>query len=219
MDAIRQGKIGAIKGLGGYHLACMARDENTVRLLRQRKHRDEKPFALMVGDVRVARRWCHVDEVESELLTSSPRPIVLLRKRQWVEEDSGLHHVAPGNACLGIMLPYTPLHELLFELVGDEPLVMTSGNRSDEPIAYQDFDAVVRLQGIADVFLVHNRAIHVRCDDSAVRVIDGKESPVGVRAVTPRCRQVAVRCRETVVGRWRATQSSLRARGWIPAPC
>ncbi len=174
--AIGRGKIGAMKGIGGYHLVCDATNDAAVIALRQRKHRDEKPFAVMVRDVDAAAQRCVLDDAERELLCSPRRPIVLLRKR--AGEASTKDTISPGNPFLGVMLPYTPLHELLSDGFGDKPLVMTSGNRSDEPIAYDDRDAAERLSGIADVFLVHNRPIRVRCDDSVTRVIAGRESPV-----------------------------------------
>jgi len=177
VEALRQGQIGAIKGLGGYHLACAAARASVVQELRQRKHRDEKPFAVMVRDVETAARLCEIDADERELLESPRRPIVLLRKRPTLGElvcDA----VAPGNPRLGVMLPYTPLHHLLFAEFPRQALVMTSGNRSDEPIAYEDADAFERLRGIADVFLIHNRPIHVRCDDSVTRIVDSRESLV-----------------------------------------
>lgn len=173
---IKQGKIGALKGIGGYHLVCLANDDAVVNRLRQRKHRQQKPFAIMVRDCTQAAKWCRIDAAEQQRLLSPQRPIVCLRKRN---EAVGISDaIAPGNAFLGLMLPYSPLHELLLDCVGDDPLVMTSGNRSDEPIAYQDADAAERLRGIADRFLVHDRPIRVRCDDSVTRVIAGRESPI-----------------------------------------
>jgi hydrogenase maturation protein HypF len=169
--ALLGGNIGALKGLGGYHLACDARDAAAVADLRSRKHRDEKPFAVMVADVVAAAELCDVGAAERKLLCSPRAPIVLLRKRR---PDAVAEEVAPRNPYLGVMLPYTPLHHLLVRAVAGTPLVMTSGNRSDEPIAYED-DAPQRLAGIADLFLVHNRPIHVRCDDSVTRVVDGVE--------------------------------------------
>ena len=174
--AIRRGKIGAMKGIGGYHLVCRAASDTAVRTLRQRKHRDEKPFAVMVRDAGVAAHLCEIDSLEHEILASTRRPIVLLRKR--IDVDQLSRAVAPDNPLLGVMLPYTPLHELLLDALGDEPLVMTSSNRSDEPTAHVDSDAVERLCGIADQFLVHNRQIRVRSDDSVTRVIAAKESPI-----------------------------------------
>jgi hydrogenase maturation protein HypF len=185
------GRIGALKGLGGYHLACDARSEAAVVELRRRKHRDEKPFAVMLQDVAAAKAVCEVSPAEADLLRSPRAPIVLLRKRPaiGIADD-----VAPGNPCLGVMLPYTPLHHLLVRAVGGIPLVMTSGNRSDEPIAYQD-DAVDRLAGIADLFLTHDRPIHVRCDDSVTRVIGGIELPVRrSRGYAPRPVALPVDC-------------------------
>jgi hydrogenase maturation protein HypF len=173
--ALREGMIVAIKGLGGYHLACDAGNGSAVAQLRQRKHRDEKPFAIMVRDVEAAARICELGDQERDLLRSPRRPIVLLRKRA----GAGIADVvAPGNPRLGVMLPYTPLHHLLLAERDGQPLVMTSGNRSDEPIAYEDEDALQRLGDIADLFLTHNRPIHVRCDDSVTRVIAKDESPI-----------------------------------------
>jgi hydrogenase maturation protein HypF len=174
VKALLAGEVGALKGLGGYHLACDARNPAAVEELRRRKHRDEKPFAVMVPDLAAAVALCEAGSVERELLESPQAPIVLLRKR-----GSSLvaDVVAPGNPRLGVMLPYTPLHHLLLRAVGGVPLVMTSGNRSDEPIAYRD-DAVEKLAGIADLFLTHDRPIHVRCDDSVTRLVDGEELPL-----------------------------------------
>jgi hydrogenase maturation protein HypF len=166
------GSIGALKGLGGYHIVCDARNAAAVAELRRRKHRDEKPFAIMVGDLAPAEALCEVRSGEKELLSSARRPIVLLRKRP----STGVAEaVAPGNSYLGIMLPYTALHHLLLRAAGEVPLVMTSGNCSDEPIAYEEEDALRRLAGIADWFLTHDRPIHVRCDDSVTRLVSGRE--------------------------------------------
>jgi hydrogenase maturation protein HypF len=169
-----EGAVVAVKGLGGYHLAADAASEPAVAALRSRKHREDKPFAVMVPDLDWARRLCRVDDVEARVLASPRRPIVLLARR-W---DAPLaSQVAPGNRSLGLMLPYTPLHHLLLAEVG-RPIVLTSGNRSDEPIAYQDGDALQRLGGIADHFLVHDRPIHMRTDDSVTRVFAGRELPL-----------------------------------------
>src|SRR5262245_43278304 len=174
-EALRAGRIGAAKGLGGYHLACDAGNATAVLELRRRKLRDEKPFALMVRDIESVEAICDVSRAERELLSSSRRPIVLLRKRPTAAVSEA---VAPRNSRFGVMLPYTPLHHLLLEAMSGTPLVMTSGNRSDEPIAYDDRDTLRRLSGIADLFLIHDRTIHVRCDDSVTRVLDGRELPL-----------------------------------------
>jgi hydrogenase maturation protein HypF len=178
---LQQGSIVAIKGLGGYHLACDAANELAVMTLRNRKVREEKPFALMASSVAVVRTHARVSRGEVALLTGPEAPIVLLRRRG---ESHLPESIAPGQAHLGFFLPYTPIHHLLFQAANDaierpegQPpatplnvLVMTSGNRSDEPIAYRDEDALERLAEIADYFLIHNRPIHLRCDDSVVRV-------------------------------------------------
>jgi hydrogenase maturation protein HypF len=168
---IRQGGIVAIKGLGGYHLACDATDQGAVTGLRRRKYREEKPFALMVGDLQAADRLCQVSPEHRDLLVSAARPIVLMQRRVPAELAAS---VAPQSARLGLMLPYTPLHHLLLRALEGRPLVLTSGNRSDEPIAYQDADALARLGAIADAFLRHDRPIHLRCDDSVAMVSDSR---------------------------------------------
>ncbi|HKY77948.1 MAG TPA: carbamoyltransferase HypF [Acidimicrobiia bacterium] len=168
---VRAGDVVAIKGLGGYHLAVLAGDETAVAGLRRRKHRDDKPFAVMVADVAAAREWCDVGAEEAALLESPSRPVVLLERR----DGSGVApSVAPGNRRLGVMLPYTGLHHLLAAAVG-APFVLTSGNLSDEPIVHEDGEARRRLAEIADVFLVHDRPIHSRVDDSVTRVFRGRE--------------------------------------------
>jgi hydrogenase maturation protein HypF len=173
-NALLAGQIGAIKGLGGYHLVCDARNAVAVAELRRRKHRDEKPFAVMMPDLATLANLCEVSAAEQELTCSQRAPIVLLRKRS---RSTLASNIAPGNPHIGVMLAYTPLHHLLLRAVAGIPLVMTSGNRSDEPIVFHD-DSIEKLQGIADLFLTHNRPIHVRCDDSVTRVIDGIESPI-----------------------------------------
>jgi hydrogenase maturation protein HypF len=175
VTALRAGRVGALKGLGGYHLVCDASMESVVAELRRRKHREEKPFALMVRDLAAAEALCEISPAEKELLVSAPRPIVLLRKRSPTVVAEA---VAPRNPYLGVMLPYTPLHHLLLDGVAPLPLVMTSGNQTDEPISYEDRDALARLGDIAEVFLTHDRPIHVRCDDSVTRVVDGREAPL-----------------------------------------
>ncbi len=168
---LSQGSIVAMKGLGGFHLACDARNEIAVGALRQRKIREEKPFALMARGIAEIEAECHVGPAERALLESVERPIVILKKRASCALPEG---IAPRQNYLGFMLPYTPIHHLLFEpRAGEDPcpdiLVMTSGNRSDEPIAFRDEDARERLQDICDYFLMHDRPIHLRCDDSIAR--------------------------------------------------
>ncbi len=173
------GKILAVKGLGGYHLACDALSEHAVAQLRARKHRYDKPFALMVPDVETAHELCELNEREEQLLTSRRRPIVLLRAR---EPRRVASQVAPKQKYLGVLLPYTPLHNLLLESFSSlvtrhstAVLVMTSGNLSDEPITYRDDDARERLSSLADNFLTHDREIYMRCDDSVTRAVDNRE--------------------------------------------
>ncbi len=237
MDAVRQlladGKIVAIKGLGGFHLACDATNDEAVAELRRRKGRIDKPFALMAPSVEVIEQFCEVTSEERALLESKEHPIVLLRKRgDWkhvhrtkpdavavqvspLADDTADRrpaptssrinpsaqvdgqqdarearisfaasaispHVAPGQSTIGFMLPYTPLHELLFHPSSFilHLLVMTSGNFSEEPLATDNDDALARLAPLADAFLLHDRDIYIRCDDSVVRVFEGKELPI-----------------------------------------
>ena len=174
--ALASGSLLALKGLGGYHLACDALNEEAVLRLRQRKHREARPFALMVPDLAIARQLCQISEDEEKLLLSPSRPIVLLERRKQLPLAAC---VAPFSQTLGLMLPYTPLHHLLLQayiLAAPERLpvlVMTSGNLSSEPIVYRDEEARVRLRLVADGILAHDRAIHTRCDDSVVRVVAG----------------------------------------------
>jgi hydrogenase maturation protein HypF len=174
-SALRGGAILAVKGVGGYHLACRADDEAAVAALRARKHREDKPFALMAPTVVAARALIALGPVEEDLLISGARPILLARRRPDAPVAAA---VAPGVPELGVMLPYSPLHHLLLADVG-APLVLTSGNVSDEPIAYTDDDALERLAPIADGFLVHDRPIQTRTDDSVGRVVD--ERPLVLR--------------------------------------
>jgi hydrogenase maturation protein HypF len=171
-QAIRAGKIVAIKGLGGFHLTVDARNDAAVRELRRRKHREEKPFALMAPGFAHAMRLCRASEVEQRLLRSPECPIVLLRRRSQATEIAA--SIAPGNPTLGIMLPSTPLHHLLLGDLGF-PVVATSGNLSDEPLCTDEHEAVRRLAGIADLFLVHDRPILRHVDDSIVREVCGRE--------------------------------------------
>ncbi len=170
VQALRDGKIVAVKGLGGFHIACDATREESVRLLRERKGREEKPLAIMAPNVEAVRRFCEVPESAREMLTGARRPICLLPKKA-TADGGGLiaPSVAPDSACYGVMLPYTPLHRLLLEDGGFLALVMTSGNLSDEPLATSNEEAFARLGHIADAFLYHDREIIVGCDDSVVR--------------------------------------------------
>ena len=167
---LRAGEIVAVKGLGGYHLAVRADDETAVARLRARQHREEKPFAVMVADLEAASGLCEFGPAEAALLSGPRRPIVLAPKR---DGTALAPSVAPGNRSLGLMLPYTPLHHLLAHDLG-LPFVLTSGNLTDEPIASTDDDAFERLDAIADCFLLHDRAIHIRTDDSVVRSFRGR---------------------------------------------
>jgi len=178
---LAEGAILTIKGLGGFHLACDATRDEAVSRLRERKRRVDKPFALMSLDVESVSIYCHVDDHERQLLQSPQRPIVLLRRRA----DSPVSDsVAPRNSYLGVMLPYTPLHYLLLARTSQGnsleeksllALVMTSGNLSEEPLAIGNGEALERLSPLADYFLLHDREIHVRCDDSVTRLYDGRE--------------------------------------------
>jgi len=170
-DSIRDGKILALKGLGGFQLIVDARNEAAVELLRYRKNRPEKPFALMYPGVASIESDCEISKKEKELLTSPSSPIVLLKRKS--ESRSIAESVAPNNSYLGAMLPYTPLHHILMNELGF-PVVATSGNRSDETICLDENDAVERLFSIADLFLVHNRPIARPVDDSVVRIIMDK---------------------------------------------
>jgi hydrogenase maturation protein HypF len=166
-----EGAVLAVKGLGGYHLACRADDDGAVDALRARKRREDRPFALMVASTAAARALAFVAEQEAALLEGPARPIVLAPRRPQAPVARG---VAPGTRELGLMLPYTPLHHLLLadvQALGVGALVMTSGNVSDEPIAYEDEDALARLDPIADAFLLHDRPIHMRTDDSVLRAV------------------------------------------------
>jgi len=174
-DHLREGGIVAWKGLGGYQLACDARQSAAVEELRRRKRRSEKPFALMVTEAGVAESLCFVSDAERAALVSPERPIVLLRRRPGADLAEG---VSPGNPATGVMLPCTPMHDLLFRVLrerwqADAALVMTSGNISEEPIVMENDEAEEQLAGIADLFVHHNRRIHTRVDDSVVRVVAG----------------------------------------------
>ncbi|GIV16504.1 MAG: carbamoyltransferase [Armatimonadota bacterium] len=170
VEAIGEGCIVAVKGLGGFHLIVDARNDAAVRRLRERKRREEKPFALMYPSLETVKAHCEVNEVEERVLCSPESPIVLLRRKDGAVAPS----VAPNNPYLGVMLPYTPLHHLLTRELGF-PIVATSGNLSDEPICTDEHEALHRLAGVADLFLVHNRPIARHVDDSVVRVLLGRE--------------------------------------------
>ena len=170
-QSIRDGEIVAVKGLGGFHLMVDARDSDAVSELRRRKHREEKPLAVMFPDLETLESVCVVTEQERNFLTSSESPIVLLEKRRDI--DQLCEEIAPGNPYIGAMLPYTPLHYLLLSEIGF-PVVATSGNLSDEPICIDEHEALHRLRGIADHFLVHDRPIVRHVDDSIVRIMMGR---------------------------------------------
>jgi hydrogenase maturation protein HypF len=167
VTALLDGAIVAIKGIGGYHLACLAADERAVATLRSRKHREDKPFALMAPSPAVAGTLVELSAPVAELLSTTARPIVLAPR---LPDAPVAAAVAPGSPELGVMIPYSPLHHLLLADIG-ETLVMTSANVSDEPIAYRDEDALERLAAVADLFLVHDRPIETRTDDSVVRAV------------------------------------------------
>ena len=184
-NALDAGAVVAVKGLGGYHLACRADDERAVAALRARKQREDRPFALMARDLAAAESLVELTGQERELLLGRERPIVIARRRAGAPVAPS---VAPRSADFGVMLPYTPLHHLLLADCEATALVMTSGNVSDEPIAYQDADALRRLGDIADLLLTHDRPIHMRTDDSVVRAVASRP-PLVLR----------------------------RSRGWVPA--
>lgn len=204
-DAIRKGEIVALKGLGGFQLLVDAGNEIAVARLRERKQREEKPFALMCPSVTSARELCGISELELRLLLSPESPIVLLQR---TSENGIARSVAPGNPYLGIMLPYTPLHHILMRELGI-PIVATSGNISDEPICIDEYEALVRLEGIADLFLVHDRPILRHVDDSVVRILLGREMvirrargyaplPVQMKTTAPRLLAVGGHLKNTV---------------------
>lgn len=199
-NLLKGGKILAIKGIGGYHLACDATQAHVVAELRNRKHRWEKPFAVMAKNMEVVSELCYSNPQETQVLLSPKRPIVLLKKRPGARVAE---EVAPGYKELGVMLPYTPLHHYLLNHAQDL-LVMTSGNVADEPIVFADDEALTRLKGIADYFLVSDRPIFSRCDDSVVRVWKGKSPLPPFKKGADSCGATAILIR--------------RARGYVPYP-
>jgi hydrogenase maturation protein HypF len=180
-QALGRGAVVAIKSIGGYHLACAVDDEAVVKKLRAKKMRGDKPFAVLARDLDVARRYALIDHTEAAIMCSPARPIVLLRRRH---DALVADAVAPGSPLLGLMLPYSPIHHLLLAPVPGsrtpvlDALVLTSANRSDEPICFTEDDAAERLPSLCDAMLDHNRPIQVPCDDSVVRVFDGRELPI-----------------------------------------
>ena len=193
---LQTGRIVAIKGLGGYHLAVDATSEESAAKLRARKHREDKPFAVMVADLTGATRLCEISGPARDLLTGPSRPITLLPRRGHCPIAAS---VAPGNHDLGLVLPYTPLHHLLASEVPQ--YVLTSGNVSDEPIAFTDEEAFARLGGIADAFLTHDRPIHMRTDDSVIRAGRGRVIPLRrSRGLAPRPLTLPVAAKRAVLG-------------------
>jgi hydrogenase maturation protein HypF len=181
-EALADGFVVAIKGIGGFHLACDAANDDSVRRLRERKGRGNKPFALMAATIATIRKYAELNLTEERALTQQERPIVLLRRRE-TETRHLASAVAPGNNTLGFMLPYSPLHHLLLD---EHPLVMTSGNVSDEPIVTDNEAAIAILAPMVDAFLFHDREIHSPCDDSVVRIFNGESYPVRLaRGYTP----------------------------------
>lgn len=182
INLINQGKIVAIKGLGGFHLACKAENKKAIKVLRKRKNRPHKPFAIMVKDIESAKKLAYISKEEEMLLLSNKRPILILRKK---ESNILQEIIAPNTKKIGIMLPYTPLHYLLFRQ-GIFFLVMTSGNMSGGPIQYENNKAIEYLRNITDYFLVHNREINIPVEDSVVKVVDHKEVVIRrARGYTP----------------------------------
>jgi hydrogenase maturation protein HypF len=186
VEALLQGEILALKGIGGFQLLVDARNKDAVARLRERKHREEKPFALMMPSLEVARQYCEISPAEVQLLESQAAPIVLLQPKPGTDIAANVAHCSPY---LGVMLPYSPLHHLLMQECRF-PLIATSGNRSDEPIAIANDEAALRLKDIADHFLMHNRPIVRACDDSVVRLTRGRAgilrrargyAPLGIR--------------------------------------
>jgi hydrogenase maturation protein HypF len=167
-ENIKKGKIIAIKSIGGFHLACDALNKRALSRLRLRKSRPYKPLALMFGDIKTAKKYCHINAREEKLLKSPQAPIVMLKKRR------NIPLISERLNTTGVMLPYTPLHKIIFDILGSGPLVMTSGNISGEPICIENGEAQVKLACVADGFLLHNRRIYNRMDDSVIFELNGK---------------------------------------------
>ncbi len=212
-ELLLEGQILAVKGLGGFLLACDATNDEAVNRLRERKHRPHKPFAVMVSSVEDAQKLCAVSPAEAALLNSPQCPIVLLQR---LSDAPVADRIAPHMHTLGVMLPYTPLHHLLLHDVG-RPLVMTSGNLSEEPIAKDNAEALERLNGLADAFLLHNRDIHARYDDTVMQIVQFEMPEDGVNqlagAEDDGAPEPASGMRSVHL-----TQSLRRARGYAPLP-
>lgn len=192
---LKDGKIIAIKGLGGFHLACDATNDRVIRILRERKRRGYKPFAVMMKDIETIKEYCYLSPEEEDILTSPQAPIVLLRIKELKDIS---REVAPNNNYLGVMLPYTPLHHLLLREVSI-PLVMTSGNLSEEPICQENEEALERLKGIADYFLLNDRDIYSRYDDSVIFFIEDRPQIIRrARGYAPSPIRLPLETRETL---------------------
>jgi len=224
---LKEGLIVGIKGLGGFHIACDASNEEAVNRLRLKKRKSNKPFALMAPDVETIRKFCEASKEEEGLLISNKRPIVLLKKLQNYLPEA----IAPNNPYTGFMLPYTPLHYLLFyypvtslaprpsSLVSNfDALIMTSGNISEEPIVIDNEEAVSMLSGIADAFLIHNRDIFMRVDDSVVRVMSNELQNTPTLSLPPRGGGLGWGGDSSLVTRHSSLSFIRRSRGYVPDP-
>ena len=223
IEALQEGKVVAVKGLGGFHLAVDATNADAVRTLRERKRRVGKPFAIMVPDLVAAQQICAVSTEESQALQSIQRPIVLLRRQDGSSEAAIADDVAPANNFLGVFLPYTPLHHLMLREGRFTALVMTSGNLSEEPIAISNDEARRRLSGLADYFLAHDRDILLRCDDSVVRVFTAASGIAQDQAESRPCqgrRGIAKAAKKHQPGSSEKVQVQQlrRSRGFVPVP-
>lgn len=175
VEKILEGKILCVKGIGGFHLACDAFNYCSIKTLRDRKHRPDQPFAVMMKDINIVKKYCHVNKKEEDILTGNKKPIVILNKNNNYDLNMPLPDIiAPFQNTLGVMLPYTPLQELLFE-DGLEVLIMTSGNAHGLPLEHKNIEAVDNLSNVTDYFLMNNREIHIAIDDSIVKVIENEE--------------------------------------------